>query len=421
MRIFFLAVLAALPLHAADERKLALESAAQADYARVAITSTPDVALATNCVQSQAMLAAIATPEEMSLVVFRQGYCELARASATENRAAFEAAAEIFNNAIADAQAVSTKQKLPESVPATWRVLAAVARLNGGSVKGAAGQSPEISLSAAMDAASANGASGRQSDAAAIEFCHTVQQVGSAWLGWIALGRGDFPGAARRFRLADTPPWDAWIEGVSAFRRGDYGAAAADYGRAIGMWRDARLETLAQRLCPHPDISEALTDWGGAQLAAGYAAAALANLNAAVKANSGNARAYYLLGEAHRRLGRDADAAEDFDVAGRAALAQTGEAGAAEAHFYRGIVFYLRKEFVRAEDEFSSALNGGRGASWMPDARAWRYLAAVSGGACGPSREYLERALASVSAYFPKAQAVRTAASCPAASIPAVR
>jgi Tfp pilus assembly protein PilF len=163
-------------------------------------------------------------------------------------------------------------------------------------------------------------------------------------------------------------------------------------------------------------MAQALVDWGGAQLASGDAAAALTTFDASIKADSSNSRAYYLRALAEQRSGREDAATKDFDLASRAALAETGADAAARAHFYRGIVFYRRKEFQRAENEFASAMNSDVPSDWRADARAWRLLAAVAGGSCGASRESLSRAEGSASPYFPKQQADSAMAACPVTS-----
>jgi tetratricopeptide (TPR) repeat protein len=408
MRILFLALLATIPSHGTDARKLALETAAQADFDRV-LTVAPNLASAAKCLQSQAMLLAVATPVETPPIVFRKAYCQLANAVATQNRAAFGQAAETFDDAIADGEAPSAKQKTPLNVPPTWRILASISRLNAG----APPESQDQSLSRAVDADTGDW-SGCKRNPVATEFCHTVHQLGSNWLGWIALERGDPFAARRRFANGNAPGWTQWLAGIEAFRRGDYAGAAADYGLAIGMWREAHPDSLAQRMNPRPAISESLADWGGSQLAANDPIGALANLDAAVKADSANARALYLRGLTKQHLGRNDAAMDDLNLASRAAFAKNGDAGTPEAHLYRGISLYWRKEFVRAENEFAGAMNAGITGPWQSDARAWRLLAAVAGGACGASRGALESAMASVSPYFPQVEAHAAFATCPA-------
>jgi hypothetical protein len=408
MRIIFLGLLATVALHSADERKIALETAAQADFDRVLATA-PNLASAAKCLQSQAMLLAVATPGEAPPIVFRKAYCQLANAAATQNRTTIGQAAEMFDEAIADGEALSAKQKIPFNVAPTWRILASVARLNAG----APPESQEQSLSQAVDADAADW-SGCQGNAAGVEFCHTVHQLGSAWLGWIALKRGDSLAAGRRFANGNAPGWTRWVAGMDFYRQGNYAGAAANYGSAIGSWRAARPDSVAQRMSPLLAMPEALADWGGAQLAANDLIGALANLDAAVKADSANARALYLRGLAKQHLGRNDAAMEDLNLASRAAFAKSGDTAAAEAHLFRGISLYWRKEFMRAEEEFASAMNAGIAESWQSDARAWRLLAAVAGGACGDSRRALESAMTSISPFFPKVDARAAFAACPA-------
>ena len=88
-----------------------------------------------------------------------------------------------------------------------------------------------------------------------------------------------------------------------------------------------------------------------------------------------------------------------------------------EAHLYHGIVLYLRQDFVRAEEEFASALNFEMTGALRPDARAWRHLAVVAGGSCGAARESLNLALAGVSPFFPRDEARARAAECGTESI----
>lgn len=405
MRTLLLALTISAALHAADPQKLALTNAADADFSRVVSNSVPDLPSATKCVQSQAMVAAVAARDQVAEITFRKAYCQLAAATATLDATSFGKAADTVDDAIADAQAAAAKQKIPETIPPAWRILASVARLNAG----ASAESEEKQLDAAVSAATSLG-NGCGADTQ--QLCHRVQQLGSAWLGRIAMERGDLQAAARLFSAADAPEWAAWTAGRLAYNAQNFRQAAADYGRAIQMWR-ARPASIDGRLSPKPDMSQMLSDWGGTQLASGDADAALVNLEAAIKLDSGNARAHYLRGIARQRMGRDDASTEDFDLASRAALARRDTAAAAEAHFYRGIVLYRRKEFVRAEEEFSSAMSADIKTEWRTDARAWRYLAAVAQGSCGASRENLSRAEASASPYFPKQQAASVMAACP--------
>ena len=132
-----------------------------------------------------------------------------------------------------------------------------------------------------------------------------------------------------------------------------------------------------------------------------------------MKLAPGMARAYYLRGRARELSGQPDAALADYNLASRTAFAQANDLASGEAHLYRGILYYRRKDYARAETEFSSALNFNIQPGLRADASAWRYLAAVSGGACQASRESLARALATVSPFFPKQDAAGAMAACP--------
>jgi tetratricopeptide (TPR) repeat protein len=156
-----------------------------------------------------------------------------------------------------------------------------------------------------------------------------------------------------------------------------------------------------------------LLDLGAAQLLAGNVKQAESTLDAALKADPASARAFYLRGRARELSGRLTDALSDYNLAARAAFAASEDLASGEAHLYRGILLFRRRDYARAEDEFASALNFSIAQSLRPDAEAWRYLAAVSSGSCGMVRQSLERSLSTVSPFFPKGEARATAAACP--------
>lgn len=407
---FLVAGWGAQELRAADERTLALETAAQTSFRGVALRPLPGLAEATECAQAQSMAASVASPDKIATLLFQKGFCEIAAAAASDNRASFDEAAETFDTAIADAQASSTKQKIPTGVSPVWIALASLARIQSG----ASMESQEEALTRAVDAEPDPAC---QSDLAMTAVCRASQQLGNAWLGRIAVARGDLAAAERRFAASSSeggvPQWNRWVAGLQAFRRADYVRASAEEGAAIAAWRDRKPSTLVEALAPRPELSGALAEWGGSQIAAGDAQAALQTLDQAIKSDATNVTAYYLKAVAEEKLGRG-DALSGYDAAARAALARSDTAA---AHFYRGIVFFRRKELQRAEGEFESSLNGSPNASWAADARAWRHLTAVVGGACGASRDYLDRALPSVSPFFPKQEARKAMAQC--ATVPA--
>jgi tetratricopeptide (TPR) repeat protein len=114
-----------------------------------------------------------------------------------------------------------------------------------------------------------------------------------------------------------------------------------------------------------------------------------------------------------KELAGQKDAAlADYNLASRTAYAAAVDLASGEAHLYHGIVLYRRQDFARAEEEFSSALNFEMTGALLPDARAWRHLAAVAGGSCGAARESLSHALPAVTPYFPRDEARSRAAAC---------
>jgi tetratricopeptide (TPR) repeat protein len=236
-----------------------------------------------------------------------------------------------------------------------------------------------------------------------------VLDVGRLWVGWTALRSGEFDVAASWFAGAAVTGWPTWVAGRRAFENRDYAEAAKHYSEALTIWRSRGQNTdgppFFQALGPHPDMAVALSDLGGAQLLSGDLKSATATLDVAIKTGPGLARPWFLRARAHELAGEMDSALADYNMASRTAFAGAQDQASGEAHLYRGIAFYRRKDFGRAENEFASALNFEIPAPLRPDAVAWRQLAAVAGGSCANARDYLERSLASVSPYFPAAEA----------------
>ena len=157
---------------------------------------------------------------------------------------------------------------------------------------------------------------------------------------------------------------------------------------------------------------------GGAQTLAGDPAAAIVTLDRALEASPPSARAFFLRARAKELAGQPEPALADYNLASRTAFAEATSLASGEAHLYRGILLYRRKDYIRAEEEFAGALNFDIPPSLRPDASAWRHLSAVASGFCGASLQYLERSLSSVSPFFPKAEAEALAAACPAGPPP---
>lgn len=399
-------------LFAADEQQLALALRAQTDFDRAALAATPQLPDTARCIQSQAALLSVARPSELSLVHYRKGFCTLAGATVTNTPAEFGDAAAEFDKAIAawpDRASVSPKNSPPEPVSSGLRVLAAVARLK-------AGADPATTERERQEVAAAIQPAVCASSIMSVTYCRALVQTGRDWLGWMALERNDLYEAGRDFAAVLQLPWAQWTAGRQAFVDRKYADSAADYRRALDTWvREQRDQSasIRERLDPLPNIPAALMDLGGAELLSGDLTAAGASLDAALKADPSLAQAAYLRGRVDELAGNATQAIAEYNLASRTAFANAKELASGEAHLYRGILMYRRQDYGHAENEFASALNFEIPESLRPDAVAWRHMAAVAGGSCGTSRQYLEDSLAQVSPYFPKEEARLVAASCP--------
>ena len=362
---------------AADKEHLAMLARAQAAFDRVESVPSPPLADASACVQSQAAMLAVALPAEASALHYRKGFCELAVAAMTHTQAMFaDAAAELDRG---DAPLLAWLARRAGNLPeeANWK--------QGGSCP---------------------------------KSCEPLVPVAKLWKGWIAWNAGNVDAAAVQFEAQPNSGWPDYADGMRAFRGGRYKESVTRYEQALQIWTRRQEEPdppLTARLGPPVNISQLRTDLAGAQILAGDPAGAVAMLDRVLEA-APNARAYFLRARAKELSGQSEAALADYNLASRTAFADAKDLDSGEAHLYRGIAYYRRKDYSRAEAEFASALNFQISPTLRPDASAWRHLAAVAAGSCGASREYLERSLASVSPYFPKAEAEAVAAGCPAAS-----
>lgn len=399
------------PLRAEDPQQVALVSRAQIDFNRVQQAAGPELPEATRCEQSQAAVLAITPPAELAGAHFRKGYCTLASALITHRMEDFRSAAADFEKAIQTwpAHAAARRNGLTGPVSSSVRVLATVARLEAGTDDTGMTRARQ-ELENATDPAVCTGT------LMTMHECQELVRTGRLWMGWIELKRHDLFQVESRFAGLPESGWVLWASGELAFRDRNYPQAADRYQRALEWWRKAQASSsqpLADRLAPQPDLGDALRDWGGAQLLSGDTSMAIATLNDAVKSSAHPARALYYRARAEELAGRMDTAMADYSLASRTAFADAQNLASGEAHLYRGILLYRRKDYAHAENEFMSALNFEIPAALRPDAVAWRHMAALAGGSCGPSRASLEQSLAAVSPYFPKHEARALAGACP--------
>jgi tetratricopeptide (TPR) repeat protein len=405
MDVRVLTFFAASALFAADEQRAALALRAQTDYERVFLAAAPALRDTNACIQSVAAMIPVATPEELPLYHFQKGWCTLAMATITKENGSYQQAATEFDQAgaaWAGRNAAFTKKKAPtEPAPSVFPVLAAVARLNSGATE-------------AKEVGAAVAAHSCPFSVVPPQRCEPILQAGRQWLGYLDLRRDDLDAAARDFP-ASAAGWTNWVAGKQAFRDRKYPDAAADYRRAVDAFdaqANAAVRPLLDRIAPPMDLSAANAELAGAQLLAGDTKTAIATLNRALQIDPANARALFLRGRARDVAGQADAAVADYSLAARSALAQGSDDAFGESHLYRGISFYRRKDYQKAEDEFSDALNFELPASMRADAVAWRRLAAVASGSCEAGRKYLEEALPTVSPFFPREEARATMASC---------
>ena len=411
MKACALALLATSLLVASDDRQLAIALKGQSDFDRVELVARPRISDAEACVQSQAAALAVSLPEERSLLYFRKGYCAFAGAVAMHDVRQFQAAVTELDKAIEAWPArmpKNVKHAVAEPVSPALRVFAAIARLHAAyEPAGIDGAQQEIS--AAMESPSC------KSNLMTATFCGQVLAAGDQWLGWNALRGNQLDQAARHFSAAPDSGWSSWVQARRDFNDARYAAAAAQYAQATHMWTliwQGEGPTLPQALGPRPQLASALADWGAARLLAGDLPGAIVTLDAALQADSANPHALFLRARAKELAGRKEEALADYNLASRTAFAAAQDLASGEAHLYRGIVLYRRKDYARAEDEFASALNFEMTGALRPDARAWRHLAAVAGGSCGSARQSLNLALPAVSPFFPRDEARSLASAC---------
>jgi tetratricopeptide (TPR) repeat protein len=403
MKVRVLTFCVTLTLCAADDRQLALALKAQTDFERVELAPKPPLADSEICQQSQAAELSVAPPEEAALLHFRKGWCALAGAAATGRLnqpslaiAEFDRAKEAWPARLGR----NAKNAPSEPVSSGLRAIVAILRMQ-------AGEDARAELADVVDHPVCN------SNLMSPEFCRQLLEVSRQWMGWVALREGRLEDAARLLAWSTDSGWSQWVQGRRSFDSGAYPDAVANYTRAIDIWNVIWSEpSLLRALGPRPSMPVALADLGGAQMLAGNSTASIRTLDTAVKADPSQAHPLFLRARAKEIAGQSDAALADYSLAARTAFASAQDLASGEAHLYRGIVLYRRKDFPRAEDEFASALNFEIPAALRGDAVAWRHVAAVAGGSCGSERESLVGSIGRTSPFFPKEEARTLAATC---------
>ena len=378
---------------AVDDNALALALRSQSDFDRVELSAAPTLPETLACVQSQAMVLPVTRPAELSLIYYRKGYCELMEGTITKKQGDYREAARDFGKAQETWGDRVKRGVTPPAVSSGLRVLADAALLlaNGNT-------DPRVTKDL-------EGAVSRPECAASdmpVSRCQELAEIGKLWLGWIAGREGRLADAAHWFEGAGETGWAEWMEGRQRMESREFARAVAAFGVAAKKFAWER-SGLVSAIGPRTDVGDALFRLGMAEYEVKDYGAAIASFDRAVKAHPENARAFFLLGRAKEMTGQNGVA--DFDLASRTAFANVNAPGASgQAHLYKGVALYRRKDYPRAEQEFASALNFDAGAA-QEDAAAWRHLAGVAGGSCGPSAALLAQSLGQASDYFPREEA----------------
>jgi tetratricopeptide (TPR) repeat protein len=393
-------LLAASAAYAGD---VTVAARARGDFHRVEQAVSPRLSDAMACVQSQAALLPVAAPDELPRVHYRKAYCMLLegvlRGDASEGRQA----AREFEKALA-----AWPERTRGAVWPGLRILPAIAELKAGPEPG------DLERLDAGLAASADGAA-CAADVLPAAVCRSVLETGRLWRGWIAQRQDRLEQAAGILREFPDSGWPSWVAGRQALEERRYAEAVPFLERAVSLWDAAAKDPqpfAAALLLPAPDTTRALEQLGQAQFLSGQYAAAIASFDACLQRQPRRAWTIFLRGRARDALGQEQAALGDYDLASRVALAQNDALFAyGDAHFYRGVWFFRRREFARAEDEFAQAVSSGPAAR-QADVLAWWRMAAVAGGACQHSTVLLETSLASVSDFFPRDEARFLIGSC---------
>ena len=406
MRPLALVVWICAAAYAADENLVALALRAQTDFDRVEIAVKPTLAETMACVQSQAMVLPVTRAPELSLIYYRKGYCELLGATVTGSRALYKDAAHDFDKAIETWPERVKRGAVVPPVSSGLRVLADASHLLAdGNTDPRVSRDLDEAVGRPICAASDMPAS----------KCQALVEIGKLWMGWIANREGRLGDAARAFATFAGSGWLELISGKLAMNANKYPEAVASFKSAVDKFAQQPKFGMTALIGPRPDRADAVFRLGQAQFETKDYAATIASMDEAVKLRPENARAMFVRGRAREKLGQPGQA--DFDLASRTAFANVNAPGAGgQAHLYRGVALYRKQDYARAEQEFASALNFDSGSA-TDDATAWRHMAAVAAGACGPSAALLERSLDRVSSYFPKDEAAALLKKCPPRSI----
>jgi tetratricopeptide (TPR) repeat protein len=385
----------------ASQQGLGFAQKAQQDFDRVDSAPIPSIQDALACSQSHQALLATPLVEQRFLAHYRKGYCELFAGVLLHDSGQFRSAATEFGQSIAD-----WPPRLRAINPQGVRILAAIARLEGGRNAGAG----TAELEQAMGAGECP-----RTPVMNDEFCHAVVDTGRTWLAWLNWQKGQMDEAARWVRPLQDTPWGLWMAGEEAQRQKKHAEGLAAFEKAIKGWSAAEASAnpdVITLLGPKPDLGRLSLQVGQTLMDLEKWEAAISSFDATLKSDRNNSQALYLRAQAKEKLGLIEPALTDYGTAAAAARANDDTSWRyGEAYFRRGLLYYRARKYDLAQSEFSTAQSGKPGSVNPNTLTAWRVMAEVAGGAC-EAADGLATAARAAADDFPKPEATALVMSC---------
>lgn len=395
----WLALAVAVPAALAQPSNPAV--AARQAFDAVDTTPRPGFAEAQRCAQAHASLIGLVRSDQLYLVHYRAGYCELFAALASGDTQRYQKAARDFTQAIA-----LWPHGKRESAPPGLRILPLVARMERGRMAGSYPDSQEQLASLARGAACAD------SPVMAASFCEALVDTARAWVSWLAGQREAWADAAQAFVLAPATPlsrtaqaWRDWAEGQRLLQERNLAEAARLLPLAVRVLAEqsaAEYPDVVALLGPRPAFADMHFQTGRVLAEAGQPALAIDHFTAALEAKPDLSRALYLRAREREKLDLGPAAFEDYGQAVRLAQQSNDTTWAiGDAFFRRGLLRYRAQKYTEARDEFMHALGSPLSEVSRADLTAWRVLAGVAAGDC-LAAGVLETAQRAASEAFPR-------------------
>ena len=360
---------------AADPQQLALALKAESEFDQVQLAPTPRLADTGDCAfNRQAAMIPVSAPEDAPSLYFRRGYCGLAGAALTGDRREYLATPLPISTA--RSSLAGRKRKLARSRRRTrfrlatadpsphWRDLTPHRTKHG---RAAARQEIDAALAAPVCTSNLM--------PPGVRVSVSWPSGASGWAGWRS-GTAIWtmpPGTSRALAIRAGP--SGWRVNGNSSR----GITPRPRHRKNAPWRSGRYcGRMAARSFPGGWVRSPISrrhsrTWAARSCWRATARRAIVSLDASLKASpenptrstAGPARTIW------REIGTRRWPITAWPA--RMAFAGARDLASGEAHLYRGVLLYRRKNFARAEGEFASALNFEIPDALRADARAWRH------------------------------------------------